>query len=90
MPAEDLLEAHAHLEAGQRGAEAHVNAVTETDVLHRPRAIDVELVGPVPHPFVAVGRAEQQQHLRALGHVLAVQLDRSRVSVRAITCVDPS
>ena len=44
--------------------------------------VDVEHVGPVPHPLVAVGRAEQQQHLVALGHLLAVQLDVARERAR--------
>ena len=70
IAAEDLLEAHPHLEAGERGAEAHVDAVAEADVLHRRRPVDVELVGPIPHPLVAVRRTEEQQHLRAFGHLL--------------------
>src|ERR1700693_2719750 len=58
---EELLEADAHLEPRERGAEAHVDAVTEGEMMPRPGAIDVVDVGTIPDAFVAVGGSEQQQ-----------------------------
>ena len=57
-----LLEAHARLEAGQRGAEAEVAAEAEAgDLLELALGpVEVVAVGVGEHPLVAVGRADEQ------------------------------
>ena len=62
------------LEAGERGAEAMVDAVTECEVSGRVPG-DVEAVGAIPPSFVAVRRREEQQALAARGQGHPVQGD---------------
>ncbi len=73
-PRERLLERDAPLEARQRGPQAEVDAVAERDVVV-DAAVDVEAIGIGELALVAIGGAGEQQHLRAGGHDLAVQLD---------------
>ena len=73
-PGERLLERDAALHPRQRGAEAEVDPVPEGDVMV-DGPVDVEPVGIRELALVAVGGAGEEQHLRARGHDVAVQLD---------------
>src|SRR6185312_13664266 len=64
---EYLFERDAALEAGQWGADAEVGSAAESQVTTRPTA-DVEPVGVLEVPFVAVGRGEHQQYRTAGRH----------------------
>src|SRR5215218_3829976 len=76
VPGEELLERDARLEPGDRGAEAHVRAVTEGEDA-RVGARDVEVVRAIELARVTVARPEQEQHLRSWRHLHAVQRDRA-------------
>ena len=66
---EDLVERDAAFEAGERGAEAEVDAVAEREVL-ADVAMDVEPVAVGEAAVVAVRRADQEHHHAALRHRL--------------------
>ena len=61
QPAEQLLEDHPDLGAGEVGAQAVVGADPEGQV-RVGVAVDAELVGRVEYGFVAVGRLVQEEH----------------------------
>ena len=71
---QDLVEGDPSLEAGQRGAEAEVQAVAEGEVVVDPAA-DVEAVAVGELAVVAVARGVEEQHHAALGDDPAVVLD---------------
>src|SRR5438067_4335517 len=71
---EHLVEGHSTLEAGERSAEAEVDAVPEAQVV-ADLATDVEAVAVGEPALVAVGAPVQQQHHAALGDCPAVMLD---------------
>src|SRR5262249_30934706 len=72
-PRENLLERHPALQAGQRGAEAEVDAPAERQVL-LDLAMDVEPVTVRVPTIVAARGSEQEEHGVALGHRLTVDL----------------
>ena len=83
-PLEHLFERDAPFEAGERGAEAEVDAEAEREVL-ADLAVDVEPVAVRVAPVVAVRRADEEQHDAAFGHRLAVELHVARRRTRP-TC----
>ena len=72
-PGEELLDGHPHLEAGEVGAEAAVDAEAEGGVAVL-QAVDDDLVGAVEQRRVAVGRRERQQHPVVDLHRAAVEV----------------
>ena len=80
----------ASFEAGQRRAEAKVDATTEAQVRVRVAA-DVEAVGIVEPGWVAVGRTEQSDDERAGGDAGTGELDLARgdAAVGLHRCIEP-
>ena len=73
-PLQDLLERDAALDAGEGRAEAVVGAVAEREV-PAESPVDVEAIGFVEVPLVAVRRGDHEQHRAAGGHVCPWILD---------------
>src|SRR5690349_16688414 len=61
----ECIHARLELDAGERGADADVNAAAEADVLGGVGATDVEIVGSLEDAGVSVRRAEEERQLRA-------------------------
>src|SRR5258705_3108269 len=73
----DRRQHHLAFDAREQLADAHMDARTEPDMAGRA-AGDVVAVGIVPAPRIAVGGAEEHQHLLAFANAMARKFDLPR------------